>query len=79
VAFLAANFGENRLKPASRSLLDFAIGTILAVKHEPIAKPGKSGIKALLAPDGLIYSPKGILPPSATTLGSEMPKQPHAK
>ena len=39
---------------------------ILAVKHEPIAKLGEVGIKALLAPDGLIYDLKGILPPSAS-------------
>jgi len=39
---------------------------ILAVKHEPIAKLGEAGIKALLAPDGLIYDLKGILPPSAS-------------
>ena len=39
---------------------------ILAVKHEPIAKLGETGIKALLAPDGLIYDLKGILPPSAS-------------
>jgi UDP-N-acetyl-D-galactosamine dehydrogenase len=39
---------------------------ILAVKHEPIAKLGESGIKALLAPDGLIYDLKGILPPAAS-------------
>jgi UDP-N-acetyl-D-glucosamine/UDP-N-acetyl-D-galactosamine dehydrogenase len=39
---------------------------ILAVKHEPIAKLGESGIKALLAPDGLIYDLKSILPPSAS-------------
>jgi UDP-N-acetyl-D-glucosamine/UDP-N-acetyl-D-galactosamine dehydrogenase len=35
---------------------------ILAVKHEPIAQLGESGIKALLAPGGLIYDLKGILP-----------------
>jgi UDP-N-acetyl-D-galactosamine dehydrogenase len=35
---------------------------ILAVKHEPIAKLGEAGINALLAPDGLIYDLKGILP-----------------
>jgi UDP-N-acetyl-D-galactosamine dehydrogenase len=39
---------------------------ILAVKHEPIAKLGESGIKALLAPGGLIYDLKGILPPSVS-------------
>jgi UDP-N-acetyl-D-glucosamine/UDP-N-acetyl-D-galactosamine dehydrogenase len=39
---------------------------ILAVKHEPIAKLGESGIKALLAPDGLIYDLKGILPPGVS-------------
>ena len=32
---------------------------ILAVKHEPIAKMGEAGIKALLAPGGLIYDLKG--------------------
>ena len=39
---------------------------ILAVKHEPIAKMGEAGIKALLGPGGLIYDLKGILPPSAS-------------
>jgi UDP-N-acetyl-D-galactosamine dehydrogenase len=39
---------------------------ILAVKHDPIAKLGEAGIKALLAPGGLIYDLKGILPPSAS-------------
>jgi UDP-N-acetyl-D-galactosamine dehydrogenase len=39
---------------------------ILAVKHEPIAKLGENGIKALLAPGGLIYDLKGILPPSVS-------------
>jgi UDP-N-acetyl-D-galactosamine dehydrogenase len=39
---------------------------ILAVKHESIARLGEAGIKALLAPGGLIYDLKGILPPSAS-------------
>ena len=39
---------------------------ILAVKHAPIAKMGEAGIKALLAPGGLIYDLKGILPPSVS-------------
>ena len=39
---------------------------ILAVKHEPIAKMGEAGIKALLAPGGLIYDLKGVLPPTAS-------------
>ena len=39
---------------------------ILAVKHDPIAKLGEPGIKALLAPGGLIYDLKGILPPSVS-------------
>ena len=39
---------------------------ILSVKHEPIAKMGEAGIKALLARGGLIYDLKGILPPSAS-------------
>jgi UDP-N-acetyl-D-galactosamine dehydrogenase len=39
---------------------------ILAVKHQPIAALGESGIKTLLAPGGLIYDLKGILPPSAS-------------
>ena len=39
---------------------------ILAVKHEPIARLGEAGIKALLAPGGLIYDLKGILPPGAS-------------
>ena len=37
---------------------------ILAVKHDQIASSEKSGIKALLAPGGLIYDLKGILPPT---------------
>ncbi len=36
---------------------------ILAVKHDAIAKLGETGINALLAPGGLIYDLKGILPP----------------
>ena len=39
---------------------------ILAVKHEQIAKLGEAGIKARLAPGGLIYDLKGILPPNAS-------------
>jgi len=39
---------------------------ILAVNHGPIAALGEAGIKALLAPDGLIYDLKGSLPPSAS-------------
>jgi UDP-N-acetyl-D-glucosamine/UDP-N-acetyl-D-galactosamine dehydrogenase len=39
---------------------------ILAVKHDPIAKLGEAGIKALLATGGLIYDLKGVLPPSAS-------------
>jgi UDP-N-acetyl-D-galactosamine dehydrogenase len=39
---------------------------ILAVKHEPITKLGQAGIAALLAPGGLIYDLKGILPPGAS-------------
>ena len=39
---------------------------ILAVKHDPIAKLGETGIKALLAPGGLIYDLKGILPPGVS-------------
>ncbi|MGH6865525.1 MAG: nucleotide sugar dehydrogenase [Methyloceanibacter sp.] len=39
---------------------------ILAVKHAPIAALGEHGIKALLAPDGLIYDLKGILPPTVS-------------
>jgi len=35
---------------------------VLAVRHAPIAELGESGIKALLAPGGLIYDLKGILP-----------------
>ena len=35
---------------------------ILAVKHDPIAKLGVEGTAALLAPGGLIYDLKGILP-----------------
>jgi hypothetical protein len=36
------------------------------VKHEPIAALGETGIKALLAPGGLIYDLKGVLPPAAS-------------
>ena len=39
---------------------------ILAVKHDPIAAMGEAGIKALLAPGGLIYDLKGILPPEVS-------------
>jgi UDP-N-acetyl-D-glucosamine/UDP-N-acetyl-D-galactosamine dehydrogenase len=39
---------------------------ILAVKHRPIAALGESGIKALLAPGGLIYDLKSVLPPAAS-------------
>jgi UDP-N-acetyl-D-galactosamine dehydrogenase len=39
---------------------------ILAVKHEPIAKLGEDGVKALLAPGGLIYDLKGILSPETS-------------
>lgn len=39
---------------------------ILAVKHTPITQLGEAGIKALLAPGGLIYDLKGILPPSVS-------------
>jgi len=37
---------------------------ILAVKHDPIAALGESGINALLAPGGLIYDLQAILPPA---------------
>jgi UDP-N-acetyl-D-glucosamine/UDP-N-acetyl-D-galactosamine dehydrogenase len=39
---------------------------ILAVKHESIARLGEAGVKALLAPGGLIYDLKAILPPTAS-------------
>jgi UDP-N-acetyl-D-galactosamine dehydrogenase len=39
---------------------------ILAVKHEPLARMGEGGIKALLAPGGLIYDLKGVLPPTVS-------------
>ena len=39
---------------------------ILAVKHDPIAALGEAGIKALLAPGGLIYDLKSILPPGVS-------------
>jgi hypothetical protein len=38
---------------------------VLAVKHEPIAALGETGVKALPAPGGLIYDLKGILAPAA--------------
>jgi UDP-N-acetyl-D-galactosamine dehydrogenase len=37
---------------------------IVAVKHQPIATMGETGIRALLAPGGLIYDLTGILPTS---------------
>jgi UDP-N-acetyl-D-glucosamine/UDP-N-acetyl-D-galactosamine dehydrogenase len=39
---------------------------ILAVKHEPIAALGEIGVKALLAPGGLIYDLTGVLPLQAS-------------
>ena len=39
---------------------------LLAVKHDAFTKLGQVGIKALLAPGGLIYDLKGVLPPSAS-------------
>src|SRR5262245_29628002 len=39
---------------------------ILAVKHDPIAALGETGVKALLAPGGLIYDLKGVLPTGAS-------------
>jgi hypothetical protein len=36
------------------------------VKHEPIAALGGTGVKALLAPGGLIYDLKGVLPRAAS-------------
>jgi UDP-N-acetyl-D-galactosamine dehydrogenase len=39
---------------------------VLAVKHDPIAALGEIGIRALLAPNGLIYDLKAVLPPAAS-------------
>ena len=39
---------------------------VLAVNHTDIASLGEAGIKALLAPNGLIYDLKGILPPTVS-------------
>jgi len=39
---------------------------IVAVKHDPIAALGEAGIKALLAPGGLIYDLQGVLPPASS-------------
>jgi UDP-N-acetyl-D-galactosamine dehydrogenase len=39
---------------------------VLAVRHDPIAALGADGVNALLAPGGLIYDLKSILPPSAS-------------
>ena len=39
---------------------------ILTVKHDPIARLGEAGVRALLAPGGLIYDLKGVLPPHAS-------------
>ena len=38
---------------------------VLAVRHDPIAEMGEAGIKALLAPGGLIYDLKSVLPRNA--------------
>ncbi len=39
---------------------------VLAVKHDGIADMGEAAIRSLLAPNGLIYDIKGILPASAS-------------
>jgi UDP-N-acetyl-D-galactosamine dehydrogenase len=39
---------------------------ILAVKHDQIVKLGESGVRAVLAPDGLVYDLKLILPQAAS-------------
>jgi UDP-N-acetyl-D-glucosamine/UDP-N-acetyl-D-galactosamine dehydrogenase len=39
---------------------------VLAVKHDQIVSLGEAGIKALLAPGGLIYDVQGILPPTSS-------------
>jgi UDP-N-acetyl-D-galactosamine dehydrogenase len=39
---------------------------VLAVKHDGIAGMGEAAIRSLLAPNGLIYDIKGILPASAS-------------
>ena len=39
---------------------------VLAVKHDDIAGMGEAAIRGLLAPNGLIYDIKGILPTSAS-------------
>jgi UDP-N-acetyl-D-galactosamine dehydrogenase len=39
---------------------------ILAVQHDEIAKLGEAGVKTLLAPNGLIYDLKAILPTAAS-------------
>src|SRR3954468_10998051 len=39
---------------------------VLAVKHDGIADMGEAAIRGLLAPNGLIYDIKGILPASAS-------------
>ncbi len=39
---------------------------VLAVKHDAIAGMGEAAIRGLLAPNGLIYDIKGILPTSAS-------------
>ena len=39
---------------------------VLAVKHDAIASMGEAAIRGMLAPNGLIYDIKGILPASAS-------------
>jgi hypothetical protein len=56
--------GEDRLE--GRDHLRPLDAIILAVKHNPILQLGEAGIEALLAPDGLTYDLKGVLPPGAS-------------
>jgi UDP-N-acetyl-D-galactosamine dehydrogenase len=56
-------YGVNLTNALPRGPFD---AIILAVKHDPIAAMGEAGIKALLAPGGLIYDLKGVLPPAAS-------------
>ena len=63
VAMAKHEYGLDLVSELPRGSFD---AIILAVKHDPIAKMGEAGIKTLLAPGGLIYDLKGILPPSVS-------------
>jgi UDP-N-acetyl-D-galactosamine dehydrogenase len=56
-------YGINLLNELPQGPFD---AVILAVDHDQIAKLGEAGIKALLAPNGVIYDLKAILPTAAS-------------